>query len=224
MSAILMNDGTMTEIADAIREKDGSTAQMLPSEMAGRIVQIQSGFYVYTPKSVTEKTSISKGTKFSGPGVFCINTRSNITKDAYIIVDGVQNNIGENYSPIEGIKYYLGYCIPFENELQVGDGFGDVSVFITSFNTVTKTKVETSIPKEIINLYPDTSTLYTLSLKGKGFIMAITDDTSGYTTNITIDGNFKHTGYRGESFASYFTKSIELQVSYTNCTIVLYDK
>lgn len=35
MSAILLNDSTMIDIADAIREKSGSTDQMLPSEMGG---------------------------------------------------------------------------------------------------------------------------------------------------------------------------------------------
>lgn len=40
MSVILMNDSTMTDIADAIREKNGSTAQMYPSEMAGKIQSI----------------------------------------------------------------------------------------------------------------------------------------------------------------------------------------
>lgn len=36
MSAILVNDSTMTEIANAIREKSGTTNQMLPSEMGGQ--------------------------------------------------------------------------------------------------------------------------------------------------------------------------------------------
>lgn len=43
MSAILVNDSTMTDIANAIRAKDGSTTQMLPSEMAGKIGAISTG-------------------------------------------------------------------------------------------------------------------------------------------------------------------------------------
>lgn len=35
MSTVLINDTTMIDIADAIREKRGSTDQMLPSEMGG---------------------------------------------------------------------------------------------------------------------------------------------------------------------------------------------
>lgn len=49
MSVILVNDSTMTEIADAIREKDGSTAQMLPSEMAGKIQDISTGIEIPNP-------------------------------------------------------------------------------------------------------------------------------------------------------------------------------
>ena len=35
MSTILLNDSTMIDIADAIREKTDTTNQMLPSEMGG---------------------------------------------------------------------------------------------------------------------------------------------------------------------------------------------
>ena len=35
MSTILLNDTTMTDIANAIRSKTGETNQMLPSEMGG---------------------------------------------------------------------------------------------------------------------------------------------------------------------------------------------
>lgn len=36
MSTILLNDTTMVDIADAIREKNDITNQMLPSEMGGQ--------------------------------------------------------------------------------------------------------------------------------------------------------------------------------------------
>lgn len=42
MSAILVNDSTMTDIANAIREKSGTTNQMLPSEMGGAIRAIEN--------------------------------------------------------------------------------------------------------------------------------------------------------------------------------------
>ena len=42
MSTILLNDTTMTDIADAIRSKTGETNQMLPSEMGGAIGAIEN--------------------------------------------------------------------------------------------------------------------------------------------------------------------------------------
>lgn len=42
MAKVLVNDATLTDIADAIRTKDGSTAQMYPSEMAEKINQIKT--------------------------------------------------------------------------------------------------------------------------------------------------------------------------------------
>lgn len=224
MSKVLINDTTMTDIADAIREKDGSSAKMLPSEMAKKIEQIQSGFYVYTPKSVSEKNSISKGTKFSGPGVFWINRMSNITKDAYIIVDGVRYNIRDINANYDGLLFYWGDCIPFKNKLEIGDGFTDISASITTFNTSTKTKVNSSMPIDIINIYPNTSTSYRFSIKGKGFISVSVDDTSEWGLTMVIDGTYTYNGSRNSGFASYFTKSIDISsISYTRCVIVLYN-
>lgn len=41
MSKVLIKSSTLTDIANAIRAKDGSTAQMYPSEMAGKIGAIE---------------------------------------------------------------------------------------------------------------------------------------------------------------------------------------
>lgn len=42
MSKVLIKSSTLTDIANAIRAKDGSTAQMYPSEMAGKIGAIEN--------------------------------------------------------------------------------------------------------------------------------------------------------------------------------------
>ena len=42
MSKVLIKNSTLTDIANAIRAKDGSTAQMYPSEMAGKIGAIKN--------------------------------------------------------------------------------------------------------------------------------------------------------------------------------------
>lgn len=54
MSAVLINDTTMTSIAEAIRSKDGSSAKMLPSEMAGKIKNISTGIEIPNPIVVGE--------------------------------------------------------------------------------------------------------------------------------------------------------------------------
>lgn len=43
MANVLIENSTMQDIADAIREKDGSSATMLPSAMAAKILAIPSG-------------------------------------------------------------------------------------------------------------------------------------------------------------------------------------
>lgn len=49
MSAVLINDTTMTSIAEAIRSKDSSSEKMLPSEMAGKIQAISTGIPIPSP-------------------------------------------------------------------------------------------------------------------------------------------------------------------------------
>ena len=43
MSKIILEDSTMTNIADAIRNKNGETGQYLPSEMPAKIEAIETG-------------------------------------------------------------------------------------------------------------------------------------------------------------------------------------
>lgn len=54
MSVILVNDSTMTEIADAIRKKSGVTEQMLPNEMADKIQNISTGIEIPNPITAGE--------------------------------------------------------------------------------------------------------------------------------------------------------------------------
>lgn len=42
MAKVLVKESTLTEIAEAIRAKDGSTAKMYPAEMAGKIEAIET--------------------------------------------------------------------------------------------------------------------------------------------------------------------------------------
>ena len=73
MSKVLINDTTMTDIADAIREKDGSTAQMYPSEMAGKIQGISQGKKRLIPTAIMTNESASPLT-IQGSGILYLGT------------------------------------------------------------------------------------------------------------------------------------------------------
>ncbi len=49
MGKVLIKDTTLTDIANAIRTKDGSTAKMYPREMAGKIGAIPTGIEIPNP-------------------------------------------------------------------------------------------------------------------------------------------------------------------------------
>jgi hypothetical protein len=49
MGKVLVKDTTLTDIANAIRTKDGSTAKMYPKEMAGKIGALSTGIEIPNP-------------------------------------------------------------------------------------------------------------------------------------------------------------------------------
>lgn len=71
MANVLIQSSTLTGIADAIRAKDGSTAQMYPSEMAGKILSIEaggSGTLVIKAEPIYTKDSLPEGQITSSMG------------------------------------------------------------------------------------------------------------------------------------------------------------
>lgn len=79
MPVVLINDTTMTDIADVIRSKDGSDEKMLPNEMAGKIQDIStSSIGNRTPISIKR---ITKSTTITGKGTICSNSLASITID-----------------------------------------------------------------------------------------------------------------------------------------------
>ena len=74
----LVESGTLTAIANAIRAKDGSTAQMYPSEMAGKIRAISTGIPVDNPVTAGDIPVLSsdvasatiKNSSLTASGVF----------------------------------------------------------------------------------------------------------------------------------------------------------
>lgn len=80
MSVILINDSTMTEIADAIREKDSSSTKMLPSEMAGKIQSISTGNKRLIVSNITGNDNKSSSLTVNGTGYLMVSNTNGISK------------------------------------------------------------------------------------------------------------------------------------------------
>ena len=105
MPVVLINDTTMTDIADAIRSKDSSSEKILPSEMAGKIQGIStSSIGVRTPISIK---SITKATTITGKGTICSNSLASIT------IDGTKITPEE----VGDIVYQCYYYLEFEKSV-----------------------------------------------------------------------------------------------------------
>lgn len=110
MSTILINDTTMTSIADAIRSKDSSEKKMLPSEMAGKIQDIStSSIGVRTPISIK---TITGSTTITGKGTICGNSLASITIDGTTITP---EKVGDSV-------YICHYYLEFEKSVKAPKG------------------------------------------------------------------------------------------------------
>ena len=87
MANVLIQSSTLTGIADAIRAKDGSTAQMYPSEMAGKIdgvyekgktdgLSVTSDATASKSNILSGKTAYVNGVKIKGSAAICGNSVS----------------------------------------------------------------------------------------------------------------------------------------------------
>lgn len=105
---VLINDSTLTAIADAIRAKNGSEDTMLPSEMAGLIEAIESGgadVYMGTASGSLSSsnvlpTSVSLGTVLpeSENYLFVIFGNSTYTNRNVLAAHTIYKNGGETLS------------------------------------------------------------------------------------------------------------------------------
>ena len=182
MSTILLNDSTLTDIANAIRAKDGATAQMYPSEMAGKIGAISTGEKRIIPTSFIYNSS--NGADIAGTGIVYLRKGNSGKID------------GKSYSAISGTVYGAngarGVPVRFKT-----------SLFTSNKNTPIIVGNETDVklegaPKSIISAYgfllPDAG----VSVNGKGYAMlygdsdiqigAITVDGHRISNNLYLDG------------------------------------
>lgn len=173
MSAVLVNDTTMTEIADAIREKTGTTEQMIPSEMAGKIQSISQGEKRIIPtKMITSSTS----TVYNGMGNLYIPdgiSRYFIDNQSYSI------NIS---SPSDTMSVGYGYSINFNNSCKVNTN-GIIGIIGHKTNVIL-----TGAPSEIYVIYNYLMPSTGFTANGKGYALCIMNYDKFQSGAITIDG------------------------------------
>lgn len=85
MGKVLIKDTTLTDIANAIRTKDGSTAKMYPREMAGKILSVPTGEKRLIAKKIVCNTDKSSSMTVKGTGYLMISNTQAIKK---IRIDG----------------------------------------------------------------------------------------------------------------------------------------
>lgn len=163
MSTILLNDTTMTDIADAIREKDGSTAQMYPSEMAMKIQGIPTG----EKRIIPNKLYVTQAT-VSGSGIqYC---------KGVAIIDG-------NTYEIDTARedYLYGTPVRFKHSATSGTGLP------TIVGEETDEKLE-GVPKIATGIYGYLMPSGGFSSNGKGYAILHCSNSYNHIGAITIDG------------------------------------
>lgn len=215
MSNVLIQSSTLTGIADAIRAKDGSTAQMYPSEMAEKIASISTGDKRLIPTSITKYYDPSSSKTISGKGIIDVFYKSTYMKN--IQVDG--QNIS-NIIDLTNIADYSHFNIriPFNFSCKAYQWTYSV-VMLGNFSD----EILEGAPKKVI-IGTDT-----ITVNGKGYIILRCSSNLDYLTGkIVIDGITVCNSFvinNGESFRFDFDKSITFNQAskvYNNFTLAQY--
>ena len=200
----LIQGTTLTAIADAIRAKDGSTAPMYPSEMAGKIANIQTGNVRIIPTKLIMDTGSNKAKSYSGSGVIFLNT----VAPSYVTIDG--NSIDLSVTNDSGS--YDAEAM-FENSCSVK---ATSAYYALLLGNKSIEKID-GIPKKIIaGLYVPSGGI---SVSGKGYAKIYQRNASSYYSRlgqVAIDGNIIKSSSSwfglkdGNSIILNFDKSISL--------------
>ena len=194
MSTILINDSTMTDIANAIREKSGTTNQMLPSEMAGKIGAIPTA----EKRLIVTKIDCSKSgtTTFNGKGyVMLSNTKAaNNTKiDGKAVIDifhfpsdGQGGDYDDINPPYFKLKFEKSCAIPSTNYESSSRRSNNIAVL----GEYSDEKLEGN-PTEI---YMAVDSFSNTTITGKGFAILSGNQYSGQQgryipANLIVDDN-----------------------------------
>lgn len=171
MSKVLIKSSTLTDIANAIRAKDGSTAQMYPSEMAGKIGAISTGEKRIIPTSFIYNSSA--GADIAGTGIVYLKS-GNVVK-----IDG------KSYSAISGTTYSgVERGVPVRFKTSLVSSHKNLPIIV---GNETDVKLE-GVPKSIITAYGYTLPDAGVSVKGKGYAM-LYGDSDIQIGAITVDGH-----------------------------------
>ena len=171
MSTILLNDTTMTDIANAIREKTDTTNQMLPSEMGGAIRGISAAEKRIIPTSF--KYNSSAGADIAGTGIVYLKS-GNVVK-----IDG------KSYSAISGTTYHgVERGVPVRFKTSLVSSHKALPIIV---GNETDVKLE-GVPKSIITAYGYTLPDAGVSVNGKGYAM-LYGDSDIQIGAITVDGH-----------------------------------
>ena len=196
MSKVLIKSSTLTDIANAIRAKDGSTAQMYPSEMAGKIQGISTGEKRIIPTKMVissyDKTLTGKGILYHSFGGY----RATIDGTQYTIPYQSQGSSFVRTEHLVPIKFNASAIV---DEYSVGIVGYESDVILDN------------IPTQLIQGSPNPSTSITAT--GHGYVIVSTDRTYKNIGAITIDGVKIFAGgiYIRGSFRLDFDKNVTIK-------------
>ena len=217
MSVILLNDTTMTDIADAIREKTDTTNQMLPSEMGGAIRGISAAEKRIIP---TRLYADSSKVDVTGKGIVFLRD-----EQVSVTIDGASVRIPREE---QGSYYKILDTIPirFNNSATIP---ADCAGIVGEETDV----VLTGYPVKRIYGSPNKSTPIVANGKGYAILSSEYDGQYARIGRVVLDGKTilnEWAGLYGSSIRLDFNQSISISYADTvnrqnevSCAIYLFE-
>lgn len=217
MSKVLIKSSTLTDIANAIRAKDGSTAQMYPSEMAGKIGAIPAAEKRIIP---TRLYADSSKVDVTGKGIVFLRD-----EQTSVIIDGASVRVPREE---QGSYYKILDTIPirFNNSATIP---ADCAGIVGEETDV----VLTGNPVKRIYGSPNKSTPIVANGKGYAILSSEYDGNYARIGKVVLDGKTilnEWAGLYGSSIRLDFNQSISVSYAKTenyqnevSCAIYLFE-